>query len=225
MANLVTACAFFLLINLGVSGTRLRTLLVARLGERPYRGLFASASLVGLAWLIFAYHLAPVRPTWGLLLSLRPAAYVLVFIAFLFAVVGLTTPSATRVGMEARLDPAGVRGVTRITRHPFLWGTALWALTHLVINGDWASLILFSSMFVLALGGTTSIDAKRRRRFGTAWRTYSLATSSVPFAAVARGSQHLRQALREIGAWRFGVAIALYAAAFIIHGALGHPLY
>jgi len=44
MANLIAACAFFMLLHVGVSGTRLRDRLVGRLGERPYRGGFALAS-------------------------------------------------------------------------------------------------------------------------------------------------------------------------------------
>src|SRR5262249_54271552 len=36
-------------------------------------------------------------------------------------------------------------------------GVALWALVHLIVNGDLASLILFGSLLVLALGGTAAI--------------------------------------------------------------------
>src|SRR5207244_12108605 len=50
------ACAFFLLIHFGVSGTRLRDALVARFGVGPYRGVFSLASLVGLLWMIRAYR-------------------------------------------------------------------------------------------------------------------------------------------------------------------------
>lgn len=225
MWNLIAACAFFLLLHFAVSGTRLRDGLVAGLGARPYRALFALTSLAGLTWLIIAYRRAAVLPTWGTVLSLRPAADVLVFIAFLFVVIGITTPGPTRVGMESRLDPAAVRGMTRITRHPFLWGTALWALTHLAVNGDEASLVLFGSLLALALGGTVSIDAKRRRHFGAEWSAFAAVTSNVPFAAIARGRNHLGGVWGEIGLWRFAAAAVLYAVAFFLHGALGHPLY
>ena len=50
MLNLIAASAYFLLIHFGVSGTKLRDTLVARLGEGPYRGAFALASLLGLVW-------------------------------------------------------------------------------------------------------------------------------------------------------------------------------
>jgi uncharacterized membrane protein len=224
MPDLIAACVYFLLIHFGVSGTRLRDALTRRLGEGPYRGVFSLASLVGLAWMIYAYRRAPLIPTWGVLSGFRPAAYVLVFIAFLLAVIGVLTPSPTRVGMESRLDPGMARGMVRITRHPFLWGVGLWAATHLVANGDVASLVLFGTLLVLAIGGTASIDAKRRRKFPEQWQKFAQATSSLPFAAIGRGSNRLAPALAEIGAWRILAALVLYAVAFYLHGRAGPPL-
>jgi uncharacterized membrane protein len=224
MSDLIAACAYFLLIHFGVSGTRLRDTLTGELGERPYRGLFSLASLIGIAWVVYAYRRAPLVPTWGLVLGFRQAAYVLVLIAFLFAVIGIMTPSPTQVGMESKLDPAMARGMVRITRHPFLWGVGLWAATHLVVNGDVASLILFGTLLVLAIGGTASIDAKRRRKFPEQWQKFTQATSSVPFAAIARGGNRLAPALAEIGPWRIIAALVLYGVAFYLHGRLGPPL-
>lgn len=224
MPDLIAACAYFLLIHFGVSGTRLRDTLTFRLGERPYRGLFSLASLVGIGWMIYAYRHAPLVPTWGFLPGFRQAAYVLVFIAFLFAVIGIMTPSPTQVGMESKLDPQMARGMVRITRHPFLWGVGLWALTHLIVNGDRASLILFGTLLVLAIAGTASIDAKRRRKFPEGWRKFAAATSSVPFAAIARGGNRLAPALAEIGLWRILIAVVLYGVTFYLHGRVGPPL-
>lgn len=224
MPDLIAACAYFLLIHFGVSGTRLRDALTGKLGEGRYRGLFSLASLIGIAWLIYAYRRAPLVPTWGLLAELRTTAYVLVFIAFLFAVIGIMTPSPTKVGMESRLDPEMARGMVRITRHPFLWGVALWAVTHLIVNGDLASLILFGTFLVLTIGGTAAIDAKRRRKSPEQWERFVQVTSSVPFAAIARGGNRLAPALAEIGPWRIIVAVALYAATFYLHGRVGPPL-
>ena len=226
MISLIAASVYFLLIHFGVSGTRLRDALIVRLGAAPYRGAFAVASLVGLAWMVYAYRHAPTVPLWGLLLGFRAAAYVLVFIAFLFVVIGLATPSPTRVGMESTLaqGPDVARGIVRITRHPFLWGVALWALAHLIINGDLASLILFGSLLVLALAGTLSIDAKRRRNFGEEWARFAKVTSDIPFAAIAAGRNRLGPAVVEVGVWRALVAIVVYVVAFYLHGRLGAPL-
>ncbi|GAC1451581.1 MAG: NnrU family protein [Steroidobacteraceae bacterium] len=224
MPSLIGACAFFLLIHFVVSGTHLRDALVARLGERAYRGAFSLASLAGLVWMGRAYAHAPFVGLWGRLAGLKPMAFVLVFIALLFIVVGLATPSPTSVGMESRLAQ-GARGILRITRHPFLWGVALWALVHLVMNGDLASLTLFGSLLALALLGPGLIDARRRRHYGDAWQRFAAATSSAPFAAIAAGRNQLGPALGEIGVVRPLIAVAVYAAVFLLHGRLaGVPL-
>jgi len=221
MANLIAAAVFFLAIHFGVSGTRLRDRLVGAVGERTFRGVFALASLVGLVWMARAYSHATHVSLWGQLSALQPIALALVFIAFAFIVIGVSTPSPTKVGMESQLTRAvQVRGMTRITRHPFLWGTALWALVHFVINGDAASSILFGSLLLLALGGTASIDAKRRRNYGERWEQFARETSNVPFAAIAAGRNRLGPALREIGIARPLLAIVIYAAVFALHGTL-----
>ena len=226
MANLVAAAVFFLAIHFGVSGTRLRDGLVSVVGERAFRGLFALASLIGLIWMARAYSHAPHVPLWGQLLALQPIALPLLLIAFAFIVVGIATPSPTKVGMESQLTrEVQVRGMTRITRHPFLWGTALWALVHFVINGDAASSILFGSLLLLAVGGTASIDAKRRRNFGERWEHFARETSNVPFAAIVAGHNRLGRGLRRIGVVRPLVAIVIFVAVFALHGRLfGAPL-
>ena len=227
MYSLVAASAFFLLIHFGVSGTRLRDVLVARIGAGPYRGAFALASLAGLVWMSSAYGRATTVDLWGQLTNLRPIAFVLVLIAFLFVGIGLATPSPTQVGMESKLAQGTdiVRGIVRITRHPFLWGVGLWAFVHLIVNGDVASLIFFGSLLLLALGGTTFIDAKRRRSFGDHWSRFAQATSNVPFTAIATGRNQLGPALREIGILRLVIATAAYVVVLIFHGRLfGAPL-
>ena len=171
MTNLIAAAAVFVLIHLLISGTRVRDALVARLGEGAYMGLFSLASVAALAWLGFAY--AGARDDawnlayWGVTPAGRHLQLSLQVIAFLFIVLGLATPNPTSVKQEGVLDrDDAVKGILRVTRHPFLWGVAIWAAGHLIVNGDRASLILFGSLLVLAVSGTASIDAKRRRALG-----------------------------------------------------------
>ena len=226
MANLIAAAAFFLAIHFGISGTRLRDRLVGIVGDKVFRGLFALASLSGLIWMIRAYSRAPYLALWGQLTALEPIAKPLMLIAAAFVVIGISTPSPTKVGMESQLTrDVPVRGMTRITRHPFLWGTALWAFVHLVINGDVASAIVFGSLLILAVGGTSSIDAKRRRAYGERWEQFARQTSNVPFAAISAGRNQLGPALREIGIVRPLLAIAVFIALFLLHGRwFGAPL-
>jgi uncharacterized membrane protein len=213
--SLILAAVFFIAIHLGVAGTRLRDRAVAMLGERGYSALFSLASILGLAWLIIAYRHAPYLPTWGLLLWWKPVMIALMLPATALVVIGLATPNPTAVAQGSRLGEPP-RGILRVTRHPFLIGVALWALLHLVGNGDLASLVLFGALMIVALVGTVSIDAKRRRAAGAAWEPFAAATSITPFAAIAAGRNRFRAS--EIGLARWVAALLVYILLLGAHG-------
>jgi len=215
MLSLIAAASFFLAIHLLVSGTRVRDALTGKIGLGPYMGLFSVSSLAGIAWLGVAFAQARHAPAnvayWDLTPATRWVQIALQLVAVLLIVPGLTTPNPTSVRQEGALDrPDIVRGMLRITRHPFLWGVAIWAGGHLLVNGDLASIVLFSAMLILALLGTASIDAKRRRALGAKWEGFAAQTSNVPFAAIAQGRQTL--SLSEIGWWRIVLAVGVWAA-------------
>lgn len=216
MTSLVLAACFFVGIHLFVSGTTLRDRLVAGIGEGPYMGLFSLASLAGLSWLIMAYANAETRALWPHMAALRPVALVLMFFSFQFVLVGLTTPSPTAAGGEKRLEEEdAATGILRITRHPFLWGVAIWAAAHLLVNEDTASLVLFGALLGLALAGPLSIDAKRKRRFGQSWRRFEAVTSNLPFAAIAAGRNSL--VIGELGWWRVALGVVAFAVLLMFH--------
>jgi uncharacterized membrane protein len=214
MWMLIAAAAYFVLIHLLVSGTPLRDALTRRIGEGPYMGLFSLLSVMGLAWLIWAYAEARGVRANEVFWTVRPATrWIQIFLqlaALLLIAPGLTTPNPTSVRQEKALDkPDVVRGMLRITRHPFLWGVVIWAAGHLLVNGDVASIVLFGSLLALGLFGTASIDAKRRRKLGKAWDAFAAQTSNLPFAAIAAGRQRLSVA--EIGWWRIALGVLAWA--------------
>lgn len=218
MASLVLAALFFAGIHLGIAGTRLRDRAIAVLALGGYMAAFSVASVAALAWLIYAYRHAPYVPLWGMVEWWKPVAILLMLPAVLLFVIGLTTPNPTSVAQESRLDQPP-SGIVRITRHPFLIGTALWALVHLIGNGDVASFVFFGAFAVIALAGTLSIDAKRLRLLGAArWQPFADKTSIVPFAAIAAGRNHF--APGEIGAWRWALGLAAYALALGGHASI-----
>jgi uncharacterized membrane protein len=220
--SLILAALFFIGIHLGVSGTQLRDRAIAALGQGGFSAAFSIASVAGIVWLIIAYRWAPYLPTWGLLLWWRPVAILLMLPATLLVVIGLATPNPTAVAQEKRLAEPPT-GIVRITRHPFLTGVSLWALVHLIGNGDVASLVFFAAFAVVGLAGTVSIDAKRRRLAGAGWPAFAAATSIVPFAAIAAGRNRFRPG--EIGAWRWVAGLLVYALLLGGHGPIiGIPL-
>ena len=223
MTNLIAASLVFLGIHLFISGTRFRDVLINTLGERPYMGLFSLASLGVIVWLAMAFNRAGAMPGSAadpLLYDLGRAAHdvalPIVAIAFLLGVPGLMTPNPTSVNAEKlAAKPDTVRGVLRITRHPFLWGVAIWSADHLSTNGDQASVIFFGTFLLLSLFGTVSIDAKRRRKLGPDWDSFAAQTSNVPFSAILSGRNSFRAG--EYFDWRFAVAAILFLAVLFGH--------
>jgi len=218
MTQLIAAAVAFVLLHLLVSGTRLRGALVSGIGEGPYMGLFSLASVAVLVWLAIAYGHAKGMGAvyWDLGRGARDAQLIIQLLAFLLIVPGLFTRNPTSVKQEASLDrPDVASGMLRITRHPFLWGVAIWAAGHLLVNGDAPSILLFGSLLTLAVFGTFSIDAKRKRALGEKWDGFAAQTSNVPFGAIVSGRQKL--SLGEIGWWRIVLAVVIYAAVLFAH--------
>jgi uncharacterized membrane protein len=223
MNMLLAAAAAFLAIHFLVSGTRLRDGIVGAIGEGPYMGLFSLASLAAIIWLVVSYNHAQAGGIDPLLYDLgagvRHLAIPAVLLAFLIGVPGLLTPNPTSVRQEAvATRPNAVKGIVAVTRHPFLWGVAIWSAMHLALNGDEASVILFGTFFVLSLFGPLSIDAKRKRKMGAQWDGFAARTSNVPFAAVLSGRAKLNWS--ELLDWRMAVAVLLFAAVLFAHARL-----
>ncbi len=219
MEQLILSSAFFLLIHLLVSGTRWRDAIVASIGEGPYMGLFSLASIGGIVWMAASYNAAlrgdnPLL--WDLGEGLRHAGGLVMLIAFLFVIPGLLAPNPTAVGQASMASrPDIVTGMLRITRHPFLWGVAIWAGFHLAANGDVASALFFGTFLILAVLGTFSIDAKRQRRDQPEWRGFAAASSNIPLAAILEGRNRL--VVSELLGWRQLVAILVFLAVMFTH--------
>src|SRR5215472_16531417 len=170
------------------------------LGKNGYMAAFAVASVIGLGWLVVAYNRAPYLVTWGMLEWWKPIAIILMVPAALLVVIGLTTPNPTLVAQEGRLGQPP-QGIVRVTRHPFLTGVGLWALVHLIGNGDVATLVFFATWAIVAIAGTVSIDTKRRRLLGSTREPFAAQTSIIPFAAIAAGRNQFVPERLSSGVW------------------------
>ncbi len=216
-ARLAVAALAWFLLHAAVAGSGLRVTLVQRFGDKAYRGGFSLASVASLWWLIYEYGRAPYVLLWVTPRLLYFVPIVIVPVAFVFLIGAFTVPSPTAVGGEKHLaaeDPA--RGLLRITRHPFLWSAVLWALAHVLVNGDAGSQLFFASLGLTALRGTFDIDRKRRRTNPIEFARFERSTSNVPFGALLRGRN--RPVLREV--WLpvlLGLALALGAIALHPH--------
>jgi uncharacterized membrane protein len=226
MLNLTIAAGAFVAAHFLISSTGLRPLLVGRVGERVYAGLFSAQALALIVWLAFAFQSAPRdRLLWDvpgvthLVLALMPLILVL-------AIGGFTAPNPSAVMMAAPGLAWRPKGILTVTRHPVMWAFGLWALLHVLANGDLAGLIFFGAFVVLALFGTLAIDAKKRRTWpAESWHAFTATTSNLPFLAIAQGRTPFDW--RGIGWKTLAIALALYVAIiFWFHPqVIGAPLF
>lgn len=202
-----------------LSSQVLRPALRRRLGEQGFRIAYAIAVGAAFVWVLLAYRDAPYLEVWPPQAALAWVPVVVMPVAFFLIVAGVTTRSPTAVGGESVVESGAhdlTPGILRITRHPFLWGAALWAASHLVANGDAASLVLTGGILVLALGGMRHIDQRREADLGAAWGPIALTTSAIPFVAIAQNRTSFDWA--GIGWWRLLLAIVLYFVFLHLHG-------
>lgn len=134
-----------LLLVLGVllwSGTHLfvalatqrRAALIARIGLNPYKGLFSLTLVVALVLIVMGWRSTPVTSLWLPPAGMRHLTMTLM-------------PLAVILFISARM-PTDIK---QIIRHPQLTGVKLWAVAHLLTNGETRSVVLFGGLLVWAV--------------------------------------------------------------------------
>jgi len=222
--EILLAGALFVGTHFGLSSTGVRPRLVAALGERGFLVFYSLVSAATLGFLIYLYgNLPRFDYLWTPSPTLYLVAKLIMPVAMILLLGGFLARNPTAVGMADQLDDPALRddparGLARITRHPFQWSVVLWAVAHLIANGDTHSVAFFSAFLVLSLGGTVLIDRKKAAGHPEGWRAYAAATSNLPFAAIATGRNRL--VLREL--WLpVAVGLAGYALTFWGHEWVG----
>ena len=140
-----------LLLFLGVHSTRVfandwRNRTLARMGEKPFKGIYALLSLAGFLLLLWGYGQARQQGVmlWNPPVFTRHLAAVLTLAAFVL----LTAAYVPGNQIKAKLH------------HPMVLGTKVWALAHLLANGSLASTLLFGGFL---LWSVLLFAASRRR--------------------------------------------------------------
>lgn len=217
--TLLAAAVCFIGSHFLLSSRLVRPHVVGWLGERGFLGMYSGISTIFFVWLIFAYIHAPYVEIWPMAGWMRHVPFAVMPLAVLLVVCGYMTPNPTAVGGERAFEaPDPTPGIFRITRHPVMWGIGLWALVHLLANGDQASIILFGGLAILAFGGMLAIDAKRAERLGAQWGPVAISTSLVPFLAIIEGRTSFDWP--GIGWRKLGVAVIVLLLLI-----LGHPYF
>lgn len=151
MAILVLGIIIFLGMHLvRVVAPGFRAGIIESRGKGTWMGLYTIVSLVGLCLIIYGFGQA--RGETGILydppIFLRHIALLLMLVAFIVLAAGFL--------------PAGRIAVA--LKHPQVLSIKIWALAHLLANGETSSVLLFGSFLVWAV--ILRISLKRRERAG-----------------------------------------------------------
>ena len=120
------------------------------MGEGGYKGAYSVASLAGLALIVWGF--GHYRASGWIDIWHPPAVLKHVTEGLMLFAVILVTASYIRGRIYTTL------------KHPMLVGIKLWAVAHLIANGDLGSIILFGSFLAWAVFDRISL--KRRRDAG-----------------------------------------------------------
>ena len=137
---------FFAAHSAAMLAPGVRAAAIARIGEGPWKGLYAVVSLIGLVLVGRGWSAA--EP--ALLYTPVPGAAHLLLVAM---------PVLLVLAVAGNL-PAG--RIRRFARHPMLVATAVWAGLHLLANGDAAAVLLFGAFLVWAVADIASLLARER---------------------------------------------------------------
>ncbi len=135
MELMIAGLVLWSVVHLLPSAARpLRDNLVGRLGENPYKGLFSLALVLAVVLIVFGWRGTPPQSLYVPPPGMRHVTMGLVLLAFIL--------------MAASQQPSRIR---RVVRHPQLTGVALWAVAHLLCNGEQRSVLLFGSLLAWAV--------------------------------------------------------------------------
>jgi uncharacterized membrane protein len=149
-ALLILGLVLFLGVHVLTTRRELRASLIARLGEGGYKVAYSVIAIVGIA--LAAKGFSVYRATEWVEIWYPPRAMRHLTLALMLPAVILVVASYIRGRIFAKL------------KHPMLAGVKLWALAHLLANGDLGSIILFGS--VLAWAVYDRISLKHRTDAG-----------------------------------------------------------
>lgn len=173
--------AFFVTHSIPVRPA-IKSRVVATIGAGGFGIAYSALSLAMLSALIWSAGQAPFVEIWPQLPWHRHAAHLGMLAVCVILALTIARPNPFSFGgaRNDAYDPARP-GVTRWTRHPILIALALWALAHLLPNGDLAHGLLFGVLGSFALAGSRLIDTRKRRLMGAArWRDLDQARRAAP---------------------------------------------
>ena len=165
----------------------IRDNMVDRLGANAFLLVYSAVSLASFYWAIVAFQNTPKDTVyWVVGDFLWAVASVLTLLAAVLFV-GSLVRNPSLPGASDNLGAQKVVGVFRVTRHPMMWGFALWGISHLLIAPRADNFIFIGGIIFLALVGAKAQERKKARLIGVNWGTWLRQTYYFPqFAAFGK---------------------------------------
>lgn len=220
MNNLIFTAVLFVGTHFLLSHP-LRAPLAGRIGERGFQIVYSVVAIATFVLMVQAYQAMPAElPLWAVGDALWAAASLLVLVASVLFVGSLIgNPALAAPGAE-KAAAAPARGVFAITRHPMMWGFALWAIAHIMVVPEPGQIVLALAIIILAIGGSLGQDSKKAKLMGAAWQDWQSRTAFVPFSGQLSGRLNWADAMPRPHALFGGIVVWLVAT--WAHGALGY---
>ncbi len=158
----------------------LRRHIEAMFGRKFFPLIYSVVSIVFFIWIVMAFRAAPsgdlpgTGETGWIIATLLLIPAMVLYAGSMQGNPALPMPGAEEA---ARAEPTGVFAVTR---HPMMWGFALWAASHLILFTSWRTMITAGAMGFLALYGAHKQDRKKRAQLGADWELWQSRTHYWP---------------------------------------------
>ncbi len=170
--------------------------------------VYSLVSLVTFGWMVFEFGRATkaalLWPTGDLVWAVATVIMLLASILF----VGSFVRNPSFPGMPDQMATQKPFGVFKITRHPMMWGFALWGAAHILVAPRPDNFIFSGAIIFMALVGAKAQERKKARLVGVEWDAWLRQTSF--------GLRIGRLGRAGFGPWAAG--IALWVAASWAHG-------
>lgn len=139
--------------------------------------LYSAVSLATFGWMIFEFGRATkAPPLWAAGDMVWAVATVIMLLAsILFAGSFVRNPSLP--GMPDAMAAQKPFGVFKVTRHPMMWGFALWGVAHILVAPRPDNFIFSGGIIFLALAGAKAQERKKARLVGVEWDSWLRQTS------------------------------------------------
>jgi uncharacterized membrane protein len=158
----------------------LRGPMVRAMGEKAFQGVYSLVSLILFGLMIYFYRIIGREPPlWDAGQAGWIAGTILMWLGSILFVGSFVKNPALPGAKGPR---GGPHGVFTITRHPMMWGFALWAAVHLTLIAMPKAMVFDGAILVLALFGAAGQDRKKAGQMGEAWHEWTAQTAFIPFS-------------------------------------------